>query len=96
MASAISRRRIEIPEGLWRELDRAAAEEGLGASSLAGLWILERLRKDHPDWNVDDPYRYENGPRARRDDRPDPSHMQQAYAAKLEEHAAYIANERGE
>ena len=24
------------------------------------------------------------------------SHMQQAYAAKLEEHRAYIANERGE
>lgn len=96
MASSGSRRRIEIPEGLWRELDKAAAEEGLGVSSLCGLWLLTRLRQERPEWHVDDPYRYENGPRARRNDRPEPSHMQQAYADALVGHQAFIANGRGE
>lgn len=73
MPTSVSRKRIEIPEHLWHLLNKAAAEEDLGVSTLAGLWLMDQLKQRRPGWHIRDPYRDENGPRPRRADAPAPA-----------------------
>lgn len=69
MPSSNTRHRLEIPASLYDALALAAERENLGTSSLAGLWLHSQLKEHYPDLaGNSDPYRYENGPRARRSD----------------------------
>jgi len=95
------RKTLDIPASLHQALDDLARERGRITSELAAAWLYERLKQEQPDqadpYNPDrvpDPVRWSVYPRRER--QVVEGHMEQAYANELEEHQAYIANERGE
>lgn len=98
------RKTVELPESLYTALDQLAEERGMLTSELAAKWVWERLKVECPALTdpsnperVPDPIRYTTYPRrTKRQAVTEASHMQQAYADRLEEHQAFIATERGE
>ena len=99
MAVAPNRKQVEIPRSLWEALDTVARRQDIPTGAMVAVWLWEQLERKaripgDPAEGVHapQPYHQENIlPR-----RGESSHMQQAYAARLEEHQRFIENERGE
>lgn len=39
---------VRLPAGTWEKLRQAAKELGIGPTTLARMWIIERLKGDNP------------------------------------------------
>lgn len=98
MPARAGKKSVEIPASLWEALDQAAAHQEMPTGTMIAIWLWEQLEAKAriPGGPVEglhapQPY-HQRAIYPRRGD----SHMEQAYAAKLEEHQAFIAAERGE
>jgi hypothetical protein len=78
MPTSDTRHRVEIPVGLYRALNQAAADAHMPTSALITTWLWQMLEERRRDLHVRDPYRsgielYERRPR-RPGEVPDDTH----------------------
>jgi hypothetical protein len=98
MAVAPNRKQVEIPRSLWEALDSVARRQDMPTGAMVAVWLWEQLERKgripgDPAEGIraPQPYHQENILPRRGDD-----HSQQAYTARLEEHAQFITAERGD